>query len=261
MTKDQQLKEVAQAAAEARRIMVSTGAGVSAESGVPTFRDAQTGLWAKFDPVMLASVEGFTADPENVWRWYDARRVQMRAAAPNPGHLALAAWQAEWRRRGLSFDIATQNIDDLHNRAGALDVIELHGNVDWARPLSAPHSEARRLPDPPLPQLPPRDERGRLLRPHVVWFGEMLDDATLNRALELSAACDLFILAGSSNVVYPAAALPLTALQSTMERLGRAVVVEINPEDTEITPLVQYALRGKSGEVLPELWELVQDSS
>jgi len=243
------LTKLAKLAAQALRVVVCTGAGVSAESGIPTFRDAQTGLWAKHDPVMLASVEGFAQDPATVWRWYDERRQSMRAAQPNAGHLALAQWEALWRGLGREFSLITQNIDDLHRRAGSQSILELHGNIWYVRTLEALPHEAFRLDDCPLKECPPRDEQGRLLRPHVVWFGEALEPRVLRSAFAASGDCDLLIVAGSSSVVYPAAAMPWAALEA---RRG-AVVVEINPSETELSPHAHFCLRAPSGEVLPEL--------
>lgn len=248
-----ELEELAALASRAQRILVSTGAGVSAESGIPTFRDAQTGLWAKHDPVMLASVEGFRRDPATVWRWYEERRASMRAAQPNPGHSALAQWEALWTGLGREFTLATQNIDGLHQRAGSRSVIELHGSIWEVRPDGGGFEHAFRLEDCPLPSLPPVDSGGRLLRPNVVWFGEMLDPRNQGRAFELARRCDLLIVAGSSSVVYPAAALPLLALEA-----GGAAVAEINPQPTELSGLVHYRIPWPSGKALPELLRRIE---
>lgn len=246
------LELAAQRLARSRYLVVSTGAGVSAESGIPTFRDAQTGLWAKYDPVMLASIEGFRDDPALVWKWYDERRAAMRRAQPNPGHLTLSAWQELWQERGRRFQLITQNIDDLHGRAGSRGIIELHGNIWYARPLDGEYAEAQRLEDCPLGEYPPRDGAGRVLRPHVVWFGEMLDPGNIEDAFRSAAACDALIVAGSSSVVYPAAALPLYA------RRAGADVIEINPNTTELSALCDIRLRAPSGEALPPLLERVR---
>jgi NAD-dependent deacetylase len=247
-----ELELIAKVAVQVNCVAVLSGAGVSAESGIPTFRDAQTGLWAKYDPVMLASLEGFTENPEQVWRWYDERRQAMRQCQPNPGHHALAQWERCWHDLGRTFTVATQNIDGLHAQAGSRDVIELHGNIWYARPLRGRRSEAQPLPTCPLPALPPYDNQGRLLRPHVVWFGEMLDPAVLQAGIDLAERCDLMLVAGTSALVYPAAALPLAALRR------RAVVVEINPNATEFSHQATYSLRGPSGVILPALWARVE---
>ena len=248
------IDRLAPLAARAQRIAVLTGAGVSAESGIPTFRDAQTGLWARYDPVMLASYEGFLSDPATVWQWYDERRAQMRESQPNPGHHTLAEWERCWRELGREFTLITQNIDDLHGRAGSTGIIELHGNIWLARPVDGPIGAAVRLDDCPLAAYPPYDARGRMLRPHVVWFGEMLDPRVLEAAFDATAQCDLMIVAGTSSVVFPAAALPHAA------RRNHATVVEVNPSRTDLTAGVHFALSAPSGIALPALWEQVQKS-
>ncbi len=247
----EQIERLAPQLAAAQNIAVSTGAGVSAESGVPTFRDAQTGLWAKYDPVMLASLDGFKRDPATVWKWYDERRQNIRAVEPNPGHFALAQWEQAWRGAGRTFQLLTQNIDDLHGRAGSTDIIELHGNIWWVRPLDGTMADARRLDDCPLAQHPPLDEHGRVLRPHVVWFSEQLDPLNIEAAFDAARACDVMLVVGTSSVVYPAAALPMFAL-----RHG-ATVIEINPHPTEFGALATACLRAASGVALPLLTDLV----
>jgi NAD-dependent deacetylase len=246
------IERLAPIAADAKCIAVMTGAGVSAESEVPTFREAQTGLWAKYDPVMLASVEGFMNDPAQVWRWYDERRQTMKAVEPNPGHYAFAQWEQHWRSQRREFQLLTQNIDNLHGRAGSTDIIELHGNIWHVRPLHGPISDGFLLEECPLTKIPPTDGQGRMLRPHVVWFGEQLDPLTIEAAFDWAGRCDLMLVAGTSAVVYPAAAVPYEA-----KRRG-ATVVEINPVATELTRFCDFALAAPSGEVLPALWERVQ---
>ena len=246
-----EIERLAPIAAKAKRIVVSTGAGVSAESGIPTFRDATTGLWEKHDPVMLASLEGFRDDPAMVWKWYDERRQNMKACQPNPGHHAIAQWEKLWRDAGKDFQLITQNIDGLHNQAGSSGIIELHGNIWYVRPLDGTMADAYQLDTCPFESHPVYDDAGRLLRPHVVWFGEMLDPLTIEAAFEAAQSCDLLIVAGTSAVVYPAAALPQYALQN------RATVVEVNPNATEFSSYATYSLRGPSGVVLPALLERV----
>jgi NAD-dependent deacetylase len=241
------LEKLIPLAAGARNVFVFTGAGISAESGIPTFRDAQTGLWAKYDPVMLASLDGFRADPANVWKWYDERRQTMRQSRPNAGHAALCEWQTLLSQVDGKLHIATQNIDDLHRIAGTADLIELHGNIWDVRPLGADFSEAYRLDECPLSMIPPKDEKGRTLRPNVVWFGEMLDDALLQRAFELAMHADLALSIGTSSLVYPAAALPFVA------REHGATLVEINPQRTELTAAADFVLQETSARVLPLL--------
>jgi len=249
---EREIRRLCEPISAAQRIVVLTGAGVSAESGIPTFREAQTGLWEQHDPVMLASIEGFMADPATVWHWYNERRQSMKAAQPNPGHFTLAEWEQHWRGLGRGFQLVTQNIDNLHGRSGSTQIIELHGNIWHVRPVDAPLDEAFVLDDCPLTDIPPRDSRGRLLRPHVVWFGEQLDPNNIRAAFESAAAADFCIVAGTSSVVYPAAAVPLEAKRSG------AKIVEVNPQRTELTSLADYVLNAPSGVALPALWSLVK---
>ncbi len=225
----------------AERVVVLTGAGVSAESGVPTFRDAQTGLWAQYDPAQLATPEAFRDDPELVWRWYLWRRELVAKAQPNPGHRALVALEG----RVPHLVLVTQNVDSLHQRAGSREVLELHGNITrtvcfgCGAPSDAPVDLAGGVPRCGL--------CGGLLRPDVVWFGEALPADTLARAARESRQADLFISAGTSSLVYPAASLPYEALT------GGAALLEVNPDPTPLTSRARWSLRGPSGEILPAL--------
>ena len=232
---------LAAALRRAGHVAVLTGAGVSAESGVPTFRQAQTGLWARYDPQELATPEAFRRQPQLVWDWYAWRRELVAGVAPNPGHYALAALE----RRVGRLTLITQNVDSLHQRAGSQAVIELHGNlsrtkcsregrvvVEWAATANRP------------PRCP---TCGAPLRPDVVWFGEALPAEALDAAIAAAETADVFLTVGTSGLVQPAASLPLVALDHG------AVVVEINPEDTPLTPWMSYSLRGPSGVLLPAL--------
>jgi len=237
-------EQIARAAAllgKARHVCVLTGAGISAESGIPTFRDAQQGLWANYDPLDLATPEGFARDPELVWRWYESRREQVRRARPNPGHVALAGLAAQLPRLTL----VTQNVDGLHQRAGSTDVVEYHGNILRDR-CTVEQVVAERSRD--AGGLLPRCAAcGALLRPDVVWFGEMIPRAAMLQADAAAADCDLFLAVGTSALVYPAAGLAQVAL-------ARGVpVVEVNPHPTELTGCADIALAGPSGVVLPAL--------
>ncbi len=227
-----------------RRLAVLTGAGMSAESGVPTFRDAQTGLWSRFDPVQLASPEGFRADPALVWRWYAWRRELVRQARPNAGHLALA--QAQRRLERLC--VVTQNVDGLHQRAGSAEVIELHGNIVRTRCLDecgARFDLPDRLPAGEPPRCP---ACGSWLRPDVVWFGEALDAPTLLAAERACCAeTEALLVVGTSGAVYPAAGLPRAA-----RRAGRPVVL-VNPDPSGIDDDADVLVRGTAGAVLPAL--------
>ncbi|MCS6849318.1 MAG: NAD-dependent deacylase [Anaerolineae bacterium] len=224
----------------AQHIAVLTGAGASAESGVPTFRDAQTGLWAQFDPEELATPEAFRRNPKLVWEWYAWRRTLVERAQPNPGHFALV----EMERHAPQFTLITQNVDGLHQLAGSRNVIELHGNIRRYKCFACetPHSG-------PLPEgeIPTCASCGGLLRPDVVWFGECLPAQAYRVALEAAQTCDVFFSVGTSGLVEPAASLPRIA------RRALATVVTINLDvKTEWSPNA-YAIHGKSGEVLPAL--------
>lgn len=223
----------------AGRIVALTGSGISAESGVPTFRDAQTGLWARYDPQELATPEAFARNPRLVWDWYEWRRGLVSTAEPNPGHRALV----EIENRAPEFTVITQNVDGLHQTAGSRAVVELHGNIGRTR-----CSEEGVLVEEYGDGRPPRCPRcGAFLRPDVVWFGEMLPFGALEEASEAARACDIFLSIGTSSLVYPAAGLPYEALENG------ATVVEINPSETPLTPRVHFVLRGRAGDVLPEL--------
>ncbi len=235
------IRRAADALATARHVCVLTGAGISAESGIPTFRDAQEGLWANYDPLDLATPEGFERDPELVWRWYEWRRDLIRRAEPNPGHHALAALA----RRVPRLTLVTQNVDGLHQRAGSPDVIEYHGNILRDR-CTAEKVVVERSRDAGG-GLPRCASCGSLLRPDVVWFGEAIPNAAMLQADAAASGCDAFLAIGTSALVYPAAGLPGIALHR------RAPVIEVNPEATDLTPRADLVLRGPSGVVLPAL--------
>jgi NAD-dependent deacetylase len=222
------------------RTVVLTGSGISAESGVPTFREAQIGLWERFDPRELATPEAFERDPGLVWDWYAWRRKLVGQAAPNQGHLALAGMQYV----AQNLTLVTQNVDGLHQRAGSRDVIELHGNILRTR-CSVEGVEVDEYEE--SGSLPVCPSCGAPLRPDVVWFGEMLPPAALDAASEAARGADLFLSVGTSSLVYPAAALPYEALESG------ATLVEINPGETPLTPHADLVLRGPAGDVLPRL--------
>lgn len=229
--------------AGARRVVALTGAGVSAESGVPTFRDAQTGLWSRYRAEDLATPQAFERDPALVWNWYAWRRSLVDAVAPNPAHRALAALEP----RLPEFELITQNVDGLHRRAGSRRLLELHGDLF----LTLCSAEGTPVEDwEETEQAPPLCPRcGAPLRPGVVWFGEMLPQRVLSQAFELSAGCEIFFSIGTSSLVQPAASLPLCAQEAG------AVVVEVNPDPTPLSQIADFALRGNAGEVLPALLE------
>ena len=224
----------------AARTALLTGSGISAESGVPTFREAQTGLWERFDPKELATPEAFTRDPALVWDWYAWRRKLVAEAHPNPGHLAIA----EMQRLVPSFTLLTQNVDGLHQEAGSREVIELHGNIRRTK-CSVEDTTVEGYDEGESPPYCP--SCGAPLRPDVVWFGEMLPPEGLDAASTAARGADVFLSVGTSSLVYPAAGLPFEALENG------ATVVEINPSETPLSRHANYALRGPAGEVLPLL--------
>lgn len=226
--------------ARGRDVVVLTGAGMSAESGVATFRGAG-GLWENEPIENVATPQAFVRDPLKVWRFYEARREQVAACAPNDGHRALAAYAG--RHPGLT--VVTQNVDGLHQAAGSRDVVELHGALFRVRcTREGGAREDRRVP---FPVLPPRCDCGAMLRPDVVWFGEALPEAEFARADRAARRAALFLVIGTSALVYPAAGLPAVA------SAAGAWVVEINPEPTPISDQVDEILRGPAGVILPAL--------
>jgi NAD-dependent deacetylase len=228
---------------DARFVAALTGAGISAESGLATFRDAQTGLWARFDPRELATPGAFARNPKLVWDWYAWRREHVAAVQPNAGHRALA----ELERRLPEFLLVTQNVDGLHQRAGSRKLVELHGNIDRVKcsreGTLVEHWQAAG------DEVPLCAHCGALLRPDVVWFEEMLPERALAAAEDAARRCDVLLVVGTSAEVYPAAALPLIA------REHGAIVVEVNPNPTPLSTHADHVLRGTAGEVLPRLVE------
>jgi NAD-dependent deacetylase len=231
----------------ARRLVVFTGAGVSAESGIPTFRDRQTGLWRHFDAQALATAEAFERDPALVWGWYEWRRSLVQGAEPNAAHRAIAALQG----RVAQLTLVTQNVDDLHERAGSPHVLHLHGRIchpycsvcghEFALSKATVPEDGSRLP-------PPRCSAcGGPVRPGVVWFGEALPTGAWEQALEASRGCDAFLCVGTSSIVEPAAGLTRLAIAA------RSITVQINIDQTPLDDLVTLNLRGPAGSVLPEL--------
>ena len=226
--------------ARGRRVAALTGAGMSAESGVPTFRSAG-GFWDNESLEDLATPQGFARDPRRVWAWYDERRRQIGACAPNAGHLALA----RFGRDRPGFRLITQNVDGLHAAAGSAGVILLHGDLFRVRCTKEGTSrEDRRVP---LPEIPPRCACGAMLRPDVVWFGEILPEDAMREATEAARRSEVFLSIGTSAVVYPAAALPEVAKRSG------AYLVEINVEETPLSPLADEVILGPAAQVLPDL--------
>ena len=233
----------------ARHIVVLTGAGISAESGIPTFRDAQSGLWDRYDPTTLASPAGYKADKALVWGWYEWRRMAVLKAKPNLGHYAIR----DLEKQVEALTLITQNVDDLHERAGSQQVIHLHGSLHQprcfvcARPFSFPEgipdepADGRRL-EPPICLI-----CGGPIRPGVVWFGESVPEAAWTAAETAARDCDLLFAIGTSSLVWPAAHLPYMAAEHG------AKVIQINLGETALDNVAHYIFRGKAGDILPEL--------
>ncbi len=248
MVDNHTLKQVAGRLAEAGLVAVSSGAGVSKESGVPTFRDAQDGLWKRYDAVELASPQAFQRNPALVWEWYMYRYDLVNAVEPNRGHYAIAELESLLNQ----VVVLTQNVDGLHTEAGSTDVVELHGNIKkfkcFDNCLGGPTfveitSEERSADEPPVC---PKCGFG-LVRPAVVWFGEVLPKTALERAFDIASACDVMLVVGTSGIVQPAASLPVQAKRSG------AYVIEVNPSESLITRHTDVFLQGPSGAILPSL--------
>lgn len=222
------------------KVAVLTGAGISAESGVPTFR-GENGLWKKYRPEELANFDAFMSNPSLVWEWYNYRRDLISGIQPNPGHYALAELEPMYR----SFTLITQNVDGLHRLAGSKHILELHGNIMINRCISCGTvaSDVQGPQDTDLPHC----ECGELLRPDVVWFGESLPERELRLAFDAAESCDVFFSIGTSGIVQPAASFPLVAKQNG------AYVVEINVEETVLSSHMDETVFAPSGEVMPQL--------
>jgi len=238
---DRETASLVEFLAGVRRVVALTGAGISAESGVPTFR-GKDGLWRQYRAESLATPEAFARDPALVWEWYDWRRGLIAPVGPNPGHAVLAAWEDRFE----DFAVITQNVDGLHRKAGTKNLLELHGNIWRAR--CTREGTVREILTTPLPEVPPLcPDCGALLRPDIVWFGESLDPDVLDRAFALSAGCEALFVIGTSSVVQPAASLPAAAAR------GGAKVIEVNLEPTPLTPHADHFFPGPAGQVLPLL--------
>ncbi len=239
------IRQAADILAHARRLVVLTGAGISKESGIPTFREAQQGLWAQHDPQRLATLQGFLANPKLVWDWYQFRLGLVEQAQPNPGHRAIA----ELEQRLPDVEVITQNVDGLHVQAGSRRVLELHGNIRRFKCVRG-HTGltmADLADQDAAPPLCPHPGCQALVRPDVVWFGENLDYRVLSQATADSEACDAMLIVGTSGVVQPAASLPYHAWHA------RARIIEVNPDASELTDLAHVHLAGPAGEMLPRV--------
>jgi len=244
MSASPEIEEVVRHLLRAKSIAVLTGAGISAESGISTFR-GKDGLWEKYDVEKLATPRGMYANPVYFWEWFEERRREMIKAKPNPAHLALA----EMEKMFPDFWVITQNIDRLHQRAGSKHVLELHGN---AFTIYCTRDGYRMETYEPLPAVPPFCACGAVMRPDVVLFEEMLNEEIFAKAFEKARSCDVFFSIGTSAVVYPAAYLPLEA-----KRNG-AYLVEINTDETPLSRHADVVLSGKAGEILQKVMEHIQ---
>jgi len=233
-------------------VLVLTGAGMSAESGIPTFRDAQTGMWARYRPEELATPEAFQANPERVWRWYEERRANALAALPHAGHQALV----ELERLLPAVNVVTQNVDGLHQRAGSRNVIELHGSLNrfkcsvTHRPISRTWLEEAEGAPPPSPY-----NRAGLARPDIVWFGEVLPQDAVDTAMNLARSCEFCLSVGTTSLVHPAAGIPLLALQHG------AALVEINPQETPLSAQADQCIRAPASQALSAIVEQLKPGS
>lgn len=250
------LRRAAEILAGAAKVVVSTGAGISKESGIPTFRDAMEGLWARFDPHALATEEGFRANSARVWSWYAWRRQRVAEAQPNAGHRALVGME----EIVPALTVVTQNVDGLHGVSGTSDLVELHGSLRRVKCLDAGHPYRGALPpfaEGEEQSPPPCPVCGSPLRPNVVWFGEALPRDATERAWQLAEECDALLLVGTSGTVWPAAELPLVA------RRAGARVIEVNPHPSELTHAADVFLQGPAGDVLPvlldQMWRVVRE--
>jgi NAD-dependent deacetylase len=242
------LAAAAAALKAAQQVLVLTGAGISKDSGLPTFREAQTGLWARYSPEELATPEAFARQPDVVWRWYAWRRQLVAAATPNAGHRAIAELQRHLTARGDAFTLVTQNVDGLHALAGSQDVVELHGNINRIVCSRCGREDAA----PGAGEPPACRECTAHLRPDVVWFGETLPAEALQRAAEAASRCDVFLSVGTSGLVYPAAGLVQVAMQAG------ATIIVVNPEADAAGSALW--LRGSASTVLPRLVEAASHS-
>lgn len=227
----------------AERVSVLTGAGVSADSGIPTFRGAG-GIWEKYDFRKLATPAGFRADPHLAWEWYQLRQIEMKKAQPNPAHLTIAEMEPHFRE----FSVITQNIDGMHKRAGSRRIIELHGNI-WR--MRCVRDGTIIDIDEPVKDIPPLCHCGSILRPDVVWFGEPLPEDALNASSKAASESDVMFVVGTSAIVYPAAALP------ALTKNSGGLVIEVNLEPTDISTYADLSFFGRAGELMPALWELI----
>lgn len=241
------MEQLLEAVRKAKHIVALTGAGVSAESGIPTFRDAMSGHWSKYSPQELATPEAFAKDPARVSQWYDERRLAALQRQPNPGHVALAQLEQALRARSGSLTILTQNVDQLHQRAGSQEVVELHGSIIRWRCTKTGQTQRFEAPEPMSEGYPISSPARGLWRPDVVWFGEALPQDALEAADLACARADLYMAIGTSGVVYPATGFIQSAITRDIPS------IEINPAATPVSELFTYQVREASGVFLPAL--------
>ena len=243
-TAGDQFECAARRLAGAHRVVVFTGAGVSKESGIATFREGEDAVWNKYDAMEMATMEGYLRDPSYVWAWYQYRFGLVEGCDPNPAHVAIA----EMERLVPELAVVTQNIDGLHQRGGSSTVLELHGSIRRFKCLHGRHGGFTREEVERQADRPPRcPECGELIRPDVVWFGEMLPEGVLQESFRLAQRCDVMLVVGTSGVVQPAALLPHVARES------HAFVIDVNPQRGESARAADVFLKGAAGEVLPRL--------
>jgi len=246
MNPKKNIDTVIEQASKAGAVAVVTGAGISSESGIPTFR-GDGGLWKNYRAQDLATPDAFFKNPSLVWEWYDWRREICGKAEPNPAHFAVA----EMEKSYTQFLLITQNVDGLHERAGSSKMIEIHGNI-WQARCTQCHTVFG-IPDYPLAEIPVKcTSCNELARPHIVWFGESYDRELLEDAMSFLSRCELLIVIGTSGMV----SIPVYFAQQA--RSVGAFVVEINPNDSEISALANVSIRGKAGEALPEIWNRIK---
>ncbi len=254
MVDESRIHEAARLIGQSDHLVILTGAGVSRESGIPTFREALDGLWERYDPMLLATPQAFQNNPKLVWDWYEYRREMVRAVQPNPGHAALA----ELEDLLPSVVVVTQNVDDLHQRAGSSDIVTLHGSLMASKCFFDCQGQPTLVDVAALLDYDPDDgppacpHCGRWVRPAVVWFGEMLPEGALSRAITAVEVADVILVVGTSGLIEPAASLPRLARQAG------ATLIEVNPRASQITPLVDVWLAGPSGVVLPQVLQAIR---
>ena len=241
MNHDETIAEAARVLAHSNNVVVFTGAGISSESGIPTFR-GKDGLWENYRAEELATPYAFAQNPKKVWEWYDWRRQLIHKSEPNPAHKVIVEMESYFSK----FCVITQNVDGLHKKAGNQNVIELHGNIWRAK---CPKEERKfEFTEVPLKVIPPRCQCGSIIRPDVVWFGEAMPEEEVGKAFSLAEDCDVMLVVGTSALVQPAASLPFAA------KASRAQIIEINLAPTSVSAIADVLPFGKAGEIMPEIW-------